>query len=733
MNEMNLTEVKRVDEGKVEPGKENAVTTEPTSPYVQGAYRSNFAEEVPITVKCFRANFAIFGMSALLFGICFTACFFKARLGISYPVFVLAAIALIQFVGVNLRNIRENAGGKGSDDKAKGTQESSAASTDRQAADTKKTKEKTEQDRSRIAIPYYIAAMLIAISVVLTADFSMHFFSTVAIVLLLEVAFLELLFSDTENGRNFEERCKELFLLPFTAIANCMTGLIDGFGFLRKMKFFRNEKVRHVLLGVLIAIPLLIVVFALLTSADMIFSSWTETAMDYIFFSSNPYLACLLTVVIYAVAYGIMAAASRMMATKQATGHEQGRRANLQAGVQAAVVQGNEDVLPGKKGSNALTAITVTLLLTLVYLLFCGIQLYFLFGGGNISLPDGFTYAEYARQGFFQLLAVTVLNVIVLMFCRKAAGESSVLRVVLTVFSACTYVMIASAAMRMLLYVDAYSLSFLRIMVLWFLGLNTLLVTGIILAIYRAKFPLFRYFVAVSAVCYIVLAYANVDYIIAAYNTKSREKMEKIDIDYLTTLSSDAAPVLLPALNEIITAEKNSMPGNGAENPIVRAYYELSEDRKLAIKMTCSDYVRNIAENEKTDFRSWNLSRHRAQEMIEEYGFQTEPRARLYFTNYSKNTVFSVGFSSEYSSTGMQNADNTPLGFGERVVIVDDTRTYTTESGTLYLYNKEYGIIDSLLLTDEDLANGTVYVEYHSDPDGKNFFTIGKGELSSAD
>lgn len=671
------------------------VLSAPASPYVATNSQNSFAEQVPPTVKRFRENFAIFGTSALLFGICFTACFFRTRLGISYPVFVLAAIALIQFVGANLRNLRG----------------------DNEAAQ-EQLRGQRGKGGNRIAIPYYIAAFLIAVSVALTAKQTMQFFSTIAIVLLLEVAFLELLFSDTEKGRRFEERCKELFLLPFTAIANCMSGLIDGFGFLRKMKFFRNEKVRHVLLGVLIAIPLLIVVFALLTSADMIFSSWTETAMDYIFFSSNPYLACLLTIVIYVVAYGIMAAASRMMAQNQ-------------AGAQMAIVQGAAGELQEKKGNNALTAITVTLLLTLVYLLFCGIQLYFLFGGGKVSLPDGFTYAEYARQGFFQLLAVTILNVVILMFCRKAAGESIVLRVMLTVFSVCTYVMIASAAMRMLLYVDAYSLSFLRILVLWFLALNTLLVTGIILAIYRAGFPLFRYFVAVSAVCYIVLAYANVDYIIASYNTKSQEKMEKIDIDYLTTLSSDAAPVLLPALNEIITAEKNGMPGNGGENPIARAYYELSEDRKLAIKMTCSNYVRNIAENEKTDFRAWNWSRHRAQKMIEEYGFRTEPRARLYFTNYSKNTVFSVGFSSEYSSTGMQNADNTPLGFGERVVIVDDTRTYTTESGTLYLYNKEYGIIDSLLLTDEDLANGTVYVEYHSDPDGKNFFTVGKDELSS--
>jgi len=181
-------------------------------------------------------------------------------------------------------------------------------------------------------------------------------------------------------------------------------------------------------------------------------------------------------------------------------------------------------------------------------------------------------------------------------------------------------------------------------------------------------------------------------------------------------------------LNEIITAEKNGLPGNGAENSIARAYFELSEDRKLAIKMTCSNYVRNIAENEKTDFRSWNLSRYRAQKMIEEYGFRMEPRARLCFTNYSEDNVFAVEFSSEHSSTGMQNADNTPLRYGERIILIDDTRVLKTESGKLYLYDRNYQVIDSLLLTDEELANGTVYVEYYSDPSGKNFFTIGKEE-----
>ena len=661
------------------------VLSAPASPYVATNSQNCFAEQVPPTVKRFRENFAIFGTSALLFGICFTACFFRAGIGISYPVFILAAIALIQFVGINLRNVRESA-------------ETIAV------PDSGENKRRGKREGS-VAIPYYVAAFLIAVSVVFTTKGSMHFFSTVAICLLLEVAFLELLFSDTEKGRNFEERCKEVLLLPFTAIANCMTGLIDGFGFLRKMKFFRNEKVRHVLLGVLIAIPLLIVVVALLTSADMIFSSWTETALDYVFFSSNPYLVCLLTVVIYVAAYGIMAAASRMMALKQTV----------------ADVQKNADTLSGQKGENTLTALTVTVLLTLVYLLFCGIQLFFLFGNGKVSLPEGFTYAEYARQGFFQLLAVTFLNVLILMLCRKPASKNLVLRVVLTVFSACTYIMIASAAMRMLLYIDAYHLTFLRILVLWFLGLNTLLVTGIILAIYRSKFPLFRYFVAATAVCYIVLAYANVDHMVASFNLKTGESVKVTDMDYLAMLSADAAPVMVPALAEIIEMEKN---GTTVEHSVFPGFGNLSDDQKYSVKRSLINYVIGIAEAKVNDFRSWNYAQHKALKVMEDYELAKKDRVQIYFTNYSDTAVFSVEYSNKYESQGMMNADNTPLAYGDTVTLVDDVRTLFNEDGKVYVYDRGYNPICSVSITPEELTSGSVHVELYSDPYGELYCMV---------
>ena len=60
------------------------------------------------------------------------------------------------------------------------------------------------------------------------------------------------------------------------------------------------------------------------------------------------------------------------------------------------------------------TTIVVLLMTLLVYALFCVVQFRFLFAGlfmnGSIALPDGLTYSDYARNGFFQLLAVTAIN-----------------------------------------------------------------------------------------------------------------------------------------------------------------------------------------------------------------------------------------------------------------------------------------------------------------------------------
>ena len=74
------------------------------------------------------------------------------------------------------------------------------------------------------------------------------------------------------------------------------------------------------------------------------------------------------------------------------------------------VVKGdiNEKVTEGKKAESIL-AIPMAGILTALYLVFSVVQIGGLFLG-KMTLPQGYTYAMYAREGFFQLLAVSILN-----------------------------------------------------------------------------------------------------------------------------------------------------------------------------------------------------------------------------------------------------------------------------------------------------------------------------------
>ena len=87
------------------------------------------------------------------------------------------------------------------------------------------------------------------------------------------------------------------------------------------------------------------------------------------------------------------------------------------------------------------------------YVLFCIIQIFSLFLG-KMQHPAGYTYARYAREGFFQLLFVCMINVCLVLFFMGCFRENGLKKILLTVISGCTYVMIASSAFRMCLYIQ---------------------------------------------------------------------------------------------------------------------------------------------------------------------------------------------------------------------------------------------------------------------------------------
>ena len=76
--------------------------------------------------------------------------------------------------------------------------------------------------------------------------------------------------------------------------------------------------------------------------------------------------------------------------------------------------------------------------------------------------------------------------------------------------------MIASSAYRMGLYVSEYGLTATRLCVFWALGVIALFMLGVILSICKPAFSLFRYGIIVIGVCYLVLAFARPDYLVAS-------------------------------------------------------------------------------------------------------------------------------------------------------------------------------------------------------------------------
>ena len=116
--------------------------------------------------------------------------------------------------------------------------------------------------------------------------------------------------------------------------------------------------------------------------------------------------------------------------------------------------------------------------------------------------------------------------------------------------SMCTYIMIASSALRMAMYVDAYRLTFLRLLVLWFLAVLSILLTGVVISVYKKEFPLFPFALVTVTSLYLVFALMRPDTHIARYNIEKTVQetgsAESLAYDaYLTySLSLDAVPVL---------------------------------------------------------------------------------------------------------------------------------------------------------------------------------------------
>jgi len=302
-----------------------------------------------------------------------------------------------------------------------------------------------------------------------------------------------------------------------------------------------------VMRGCLLALPVLAIFTCFLASADLIFADYLQDILHLEFLSD------LLELLWRGV---IILGAAWVLAGGLAYALSRGR------------MSANENALEKAFGSLAqaislgfIEVTTVLISVNLLFLVFVWIQFTYLFGGQANVTVEGYTYAEYARRGFFELLAVSVLTLgLILGLHRLLHCETGWQRRIFSGLSnlmvGLVLVILASAFQRLLLYEAAYGYTQLRLYSHVFMVWLAVTFVWFLVALWLRpdRFAIGAFLAILGFV--LTLNAINPDALIAERNLARYQTTGKLDAYYLTTLSEDVVPALVLAMDQVTGDER---------------------------------------------------------------------------------------------------------------------------------------------------------------------------------
>lgn len=290
----------------------------------------------------------------------------------------------------------------------------------------------------------------------------------------------------------------------------------------------KGETRSQVLWGLALALPLLVLVLMLLTSSDAVFSRLLTDRFTFLReLQFDGYIShIILTGLIALYSFGFFWSFRHDQPTES-------------------------EPRPISKNLASVSALTVIGMLCAVYLLFTLVQFTYLYSPGA-SLPDGLTYADYARRGFFELVAAALVNMAVILGltlkCRESSPRlSKLLRAGNSLLTVFTLNLLFSAFYRMHLYETAYGFTQLRLFVQFFMVFMAVSLAALLLWIWKPGFQLLRAVLITAVSVYVVLNFVNVDRLIAHNNLERYRQTQQLDLYHLSTLSVDAWPEITAA------------------------------------------------------------------------------------------------------------------------------------------------------------------------------------------
>ena len=274
----------------------------------------------------------------------------------------------------------------------------------------------------------------------------------------------------------------------------------------KKENNIKQEKVKKIGKSILIVLPIILVVLILLATADSIFANMFEgitQGIKNITITQGTfsfYLRIITVLIVFFLIAGYLL--NLIQDNTLFTAEEQER---ISKGIQ-------------------IESMTINMMLTLlniIYAIFCTIQIANLFT--QIGNTEEFNYAEYARQGFFQLMLVSIINFVILVVSNnnrkeqthKQKNYTKGMSIFILIF---TVIIILSAFYRMNLYEQEYGYTYLRLFVYYILATEMILIIPCFIAIIGKKIDLLKVSIIILTTMYVFINFSNIDSTIATKN-----------------------------------------------------------------------------------------------------------------------------------------------------------------------------------------------------------------------
>ncbi len=304
----------------------------------------------------------------------------------------------------------------------------------------------------------------------------------------------------------------------FESISDVIDSLKNKFKKKEDVENEKTEKIKQGLKSFVYAVPVILIVLILLMSADSVFANIFANIFDEfknIFMAENFVMFCIRMCIII-IFFFIFSGFFVNILKKDTMFNSESEEKIVEIHIEKMTIN------------------MILTILNIFYFIFSIIQFTSLFS--NINTND-FDYATYARQGFFQLMIISFINIVMIMLAKVNKGNTSSytkgMSILILLF---TMVILLSAFFRMNLYEKAYGYTYLRLFVYYILVAEFILILPIGLWILDRKIDILKWTIGIVTIMYMILNFSNIESTIAKRNVDryfENQEENEIDLEYL--------------------------------------------------------------------------------------------------------------------------------------------------------------------------------------------------------